>query len=221
MLQSIGSWRFTTKLTQDQKGVDNFMNNIYSNQPLKFTGNTENETKIKIRSTTIIAVRKDGKVAMAGDGQVTMGEAVAKGGAKKLRRLYNDKIIAGFAGSTADAFTLFERFESKLEQYSGNLVRSAVELTKDWRMDKYLRRLEALLVVADKDVSLIISGSGDVLEPDDEVIAIGSGGGYAQAAARALVQNSKLKADEIAIESLKIAAGICIYTNDNIQLEIL
>ena len=194
---------------------------MYSNQPLKFTGNTGNETKIKIRSTTIIAVRKDGKVAMAGDGQVTMGEAVAKGGAKKLRRLYNDKIIAGFAGSTADAFTLFERFESKLDQYSGNLVRSAVELTKDWRMDKYLRRLEALLVVADKDVSLIISGSGDVLEPDDEVIAIGSGGGYAQAAARALVQNSKLKADEIAMESLKIAAGICIYTNDNIQLEIL
>ncbi len=197
------------------------MNNIYLNHPLKLKGNTGSETKIKIRSTTIIAVRKDGKVAMAGDGQVTMGEAVAKGGAKKLRRLYNNKIIAGFAGSTADAFTLFERFESKLEQYSGNLVRSAVELTKDWRMDKYLRRLEALLVVADKDVSLIISGSGDVLEPDDEVIAIGSGGGYAQAAARALVQNSKLKADEIAMESLKIAAGICIYTNDNIQLEIL
>jgi ATP-dependent HslUV protease, peptidase subunit HslV len=197
------------------------MNNIYSNKSPQFEGNTRIDTKIKIRSTTIIAVRKDGKVAMAGDGQVTMGEAVAKGGAKKLRRLYNDKIIAGFAGSTADAFTLFERFESKLEQYSGNLVRSAVELTKDWRMDKYLRRLEALLVVADKDVSLIISGSGDVLEPDDEVIAIGSGGGYAQAAARALVQHSKLKADEIAMESLKIAAGICIYTNDNIQLEIL
>jgi len=197
------------------------MKNIYSNLSPQFEGNTGNDTKIKIRSTTIIAVRKDGKVAMAGDGQVTMGEAVAKGSAKKLRRLYNNKIIAGFAGSTADAFTLFERFESKLEQYSGNLVRSAVELTKDWRMDKYLRRLEALLVVADKDVSLIISGSGDVLEPDDEVIAIGSGGGYAQAAARALVQNSKLKADEIAMESLKIAAGICIYTNDNIQLEIL
>ncbi len=197
------------------------MNNIYSNKSPQFKGNTGNDTKIKIRSTTIIAVRKDGKVAIAGDGQVTMGEAVAKGGAKKLRRLYNNKIIAGFAGSTADAFTLFERFESKLEQYSGNLVRSAVELTKDWRMDKYLRRLEALLVVADKDVSLIISGSGDVLEPDDEVIAIGSGGGYAQAAARALVKHSKLKADEIAMESLKIAAGICIYTNDNIQLEIL
>ena len=197
------------------------MKNIYSNLSPQFEGNTGNDTKIKIRSTTIIAVRKDGKVAMAGDGQVTMGEAVAKGSAKKLRRLYNNKIIAGFAGSTADAFTLFERFESKLEQYSGNLVRSAVELTKDWRMDKYLRRLEALLVVADKDVSLIISGSGDVLEPDDEVIAIGSGGGYAQAAARALVQNSKLKADEIAMESLKIAAGICIYTNDNIQLEVL
>ncbi|MBN1572635.1 MAG: ATP-dependent protease subunit HslV [Deltaproteobacteria bacterium] len=179
------------------------------------------EPENRIRSTTIVAVRKDGKVAIAGDGQVTMGESIAKGGAKKLRRLYGGKIIAGFAGSTADAFTLFERFESKLEQYSGNLVRSAVELTKDWRMDKYLRRLEALLVVADKETSLVISGGGDVLEPDDEVIAIGSGGGYAQAAARALIKHSKLSAEEIAAESLKIAAGICIYTNDNIQIEVL
>ena len=175
----------------------------------------------KIRSTTILAVRRDGKVAIAGDGQVTMGDTMVKGGAQKLRLLYNGKIIAGFAGATADAFTLFERFEAKLEQYSGNLVRSAVELTKDWRMDKYLRRLEALLLVADKETSLIISGSGDVLEPDDDVIAVGSGGGYAIAAARAMIKNSKLTAEEIARESLKIAAGICIYTNDNINIETL
>ena len=175
----------------------------------------------KIRSTTVVAVRKDGQVAMAGDGQVSMGESVVKGTAKKVRRLYNDKILAGFAGATADAFTLFERFEAKLEQYNGNLVRSAVELTKDWRMDKYLRRLEALLVVADKETSLIISGNGDVLEPDDGVIAIGSGGGYALAAARALMAHSSLSAKEIAETSLKIAASICIYTNDTIHIEAL
>ena len=175
----------------------------------------------RVRSTTILAVRKDGEVAVAGDGQVSMGETVVKGGAKKVRRLYNNKILAGFAGTTADAFTLFERFESKLEQYNGNLTRSAVELTKDWRMDKYLRRLEALLIVADKESSLIISGNGDVLEPDDGIIAIGSGGGYALAAARALVGNSNLSAKEVAEEALKIAAGICVYTNDNITVETL
>jgi ATP-dependent HslUV protease subunit HslV len=175
----------------------------------------------RVRSTTILAVRKDGEVAVAGDGQVSMGETVVKGGAKKVRRLYNNKILAGFAGTTADAFTLFERFETKLEQYNGNLVRSAVELTKDWRMDKYLRRLEALLIVADKESSLIISGNGDVLEPDDGIIAIGSGGGYALAAARALVGNSNLSAKEVAEEALKIAAGICVYTNDNITVETL
>ena len=175
----------------------------------------------RVRSTTILAVRKDGEVAVAGDGQVSMGETVVKGGAKKVRRLYNNKILAGFAGTTADAFTLFERFESKLEQYNGNLTRSAVELTKDWRMDKYLRRLEALLIVADKESSLIISGNGDVLEPDDGIIAIGSGGGYALAAARALAANSNLSAKEIAEKALKIAAGICVYTNDNITVETL
>lgn len=174
-----------------------------------------------IRSTTILAVRKDGKVAVAGDGQVTMGEEMVKGTAKKVRRLYHGQILAGFAGATADAFTLFERFEGKLEQYNGNLARSAVELTKDWRMDKYLRRLEALLLVADKDASFVISGSGDVLEPDDEVLAIGSGGGYAAAAARALVRHSKLSAEDIAREALLIAANICIYTNDTIHLEVL
>ena len=175
----------------------------------------------RVRSTTILAVRKDGEVAVAGDGQVSMGETVVKEGAKKVRRLYNNKILAGFAGTTADAFTLFERFEAKLEQYNGNLTRSAVELTKDWRMDKYLRRLEALLIVADRESSLIISGNGDVLEPDDGIIAIGSGGGYALAAARALVGNSNLSAKEIAEKALKIAAGICVYTNDNITVETL
>ncbi len=174
-----------------------------------------------VRSTTVLAVRKDGQVAMAGDGQVSMGETVVKHGAKKIRRLYNGKILAGFAGATADAFTLFERFEMKLEQYGGNLMRSAVELTKEWRTDKYLRRLEALLLVADGTTMLVISGGGDVLEPDDEVIAIGSGGGYAQAAARALIRHTSLSAQEIAEESLKIAAGICVYTNDRITVEVL
>ena len=178
-------------------------------------------TAPKIRSTTIVAVRKDGMVAVAGDGQVTMGEEMVKGSAKKVRRLYHGKILAGFAGATADAFTLFERFEAKLEQYNGNLTRSAVELTKDWRMDKYLRRLEALLLVADADTTLVISGSGDVLEPDDEILAIGSGGGYAASAARALVRHSKLSAEEIAREALDIAADICIYTNKTIHLEVL
>ncbi len=176
---------------------------------------------IHVRSTTVLAVRRDGKVAMAGDGQVSMGETVVKQGAKKIRRLYNGKILAGFAGATADAFTLFERFETKLEQYGGNLMRSAVELTKEWRTDKYLRRLEALLLVADDTAMLVISGGGDVLEPDDEVIAIGSGGGYAQAAARALIHHTTLSAREIAEESLKIAAGICVYTNDRITVEVL
>ncbi len=176
---------------------------------------------IRVRSTTVLAVRRDGKVAMAGDGQVSMGETVVKQGAKKIRRLYNGKILAGFAGATADAFTLFERFETKLEQYGGNLMRSAVELTKEWRTDKYLRRLEALLLVADDTAMLVISGGGDVLEPDDEVIAIGSGGGYAQAAARALIHHTSLSAQEIAEESLKIAAGICVYTNDRITVEVL
>jgi ATP-dependent HslUV protease subunit HslV len=174
-----------------------------------------------VRSTTVLAVRKDGQVALAGDGQVSMGETVVKQGARKIRRLYNGKILAGFAGATADAFTLFERFEMKLDQYGGNLMRSAVELTKEWRTDKYLRRLEALLLVADATTTLVISGGGDVLEPDDEVMAIGSGGGYAQAAARALIHHTSLSAKEIAEEGLKIAAGICVYTNDRIIVEVL
>lgn len=172
-----------------------------------------------IRGTTIIAVRKDGKIAVGGDGQVTTGSTIMKHKARKVRRLYKDSVLAGFAGATADAFTLFERFEAKLEQYNGNLTRSAVELAKDWRTDKVLRRLEALMIVADKSASFIISGNGDVIEPDDGIAAIGSGGPFALAAARALVKYSKLEAVEIVEEALKTAADICIYTNDNIVVE--
>lgn len=174
---------------------------------------------IAFHGTTIIAVRKDGKVAIAGDGQVTMGNTVMKHGARKVRRLYNDKVIAGFAGSTADAFTLFEKFEAKLEEYRGNLMRAAVELAKDWRLDRALRRLEALLIVADSERSFIISGTGDVIEPDDGIAAIGSGGPFAQSAARALVKYSELDARGVVEEAMKIASGICIYTNSNITVE--
>ncbi len=169
--------------------------------------------------TTIIAVRKNGKVAIGGDGQVTMGNTVMKHGARKVRRLYNDKVIAGFAGSTADAFTLFEKFEAKLEEYRGNLTRAAVELAKDWRLDRALRRLEALLIVADSEHSFIISGTGDVIEPDDGIASIGSGGPFAQAAARALVRYSNLDPKGIVEEAMKIASEICIYTNSNIIVE--
>ena len=170
--------------------------------------------------TTILAVRRDGAVAMAGDGQVTLGNTVMKGNARKVRRLYNDKIIAGFAGGTADAFTLFERFEGKLEKY-GNLTRAAIELAKDWRSDRYLRRLEALLLVADPEKIFVISGNGDVIEPDHDAAAIGSGGSFALSAARALLEGSSLGAREIAERSLNIAADICIYTNRNLVIESL
>ena len=182
-------------------------------------GSTDREVHHRIRSTTVLAVRRDGRVAVAGDGQVTFDKTVMKAGARKVRRLYNDKIIAGFAGSTADAFTLFARFESKLEQYHGMLQRAAVELGKEWRTDKYLRHLEALLIVADSTASLVISGGGDVIEPDDGIVAIGSGGAYATAAARGLLRHSSLSAREIAIESMKIAGEICIYTNSNLIIE--
>jgi ATP-dependent HslUV protease subunit HslV len=172
-----------------------------------------------VRSTTVLAVRRDNHVAVAADGQVTFDTTVMKGHARKVRRLFNERIIAGFAGSTSDAFSLFTRFESKLEQYHGQLQRAAVELGKEWRTDKYLRHLEALLLVADEKASLIISGGGDVLEPDDGVVAIGSGGSYAVAAARALLRKTDLSAREIVIESMKIAAEICIYTNDNLIIE--
>jgi len=172
-----------------------------------------------MKSTTILCVRHKGKVVMAGDGQVSLGQTVMKHTARKVRRIYQDKVLAGFAGATADAFTLFAKFEEKLEQYNGNLLRAAVELAKDWRTDRILRRLEALLIIADKEHSLVISGNGDVIEPDDGVTAIGSGGPYAHAAARALTQFSDLDAKAIAEESMKIAASICIYTNDRIILE--
>src|SRR5918911_339460 len=177
------------------------------------------ETRPEVRSTTILAVRRDAHVAVAGDGQVTLDKTVMKSGARKVRRLYNDKIIAGFAGSTADAFTLFARFEAKLEQYRGQLQRAAVELGKEWRTDKYLRHLEALLIVADEKASLVISGGGDVIEPDDGIVAIGSGGSFATAAARALLRHTELSAKEVAVEAMKIAAEICIYTNASLVLE--
>jgi ATP-dependent HslUV protease subunit HslV len=172
-----------------------------------------------IRGTTILAVKHKGKITVAGDGQVTLETTILKRGARKVRRLYNNEIIVGFAGATADAFTLFDRFDQKLEQYNGNLLRAAVELTKDWRTDRVLRHLEALMIAVSKDYSLIISGNGDVIEADDDVIAIGSGGPYAQAAARALVRHSNMTSTEIAKEAMKIAAEICIYTNDHITME--
>ncbi len=173
----------------------------------------------QMRGTTILCVRHKGKVVMAGDGQVTLEHTIMKHSAKKVRKIYHDKVLAGFAGATADAFTLFGKFEEKLEQYNGNLLRAAVELAKDWRTDRVLRRLEALLLIADAERSLIISGNGDVIEPDDGVTAIGSGGPYAHAAAKALTGFSELDARSIVEESMKIAASICIYTNDRILLE--
>ncbi|MCP9447021.1 MAG: ATP-dependent protease subunit HslV [Nitrospira sp.] len=174
-----------------------------------------------IRSTTILSVRRSGRVAMGCDGQVTVGTTVMKHNAKKLRRLHQDQVLAGFAGATADAFTLFEKFEAKLEEYRGNLTRAAVELAKDWRTDRVLRRLEALLAVAGKEQSFIISGTGDVVEPEDGILAIGSGGAYALAAARALLQHSELDAATIVAEAMKIAGGIDIYTNQHIIVEAL
>lgn len=173
----------------------------------------------KIRSTTVLCVRRDGKVTMAGDGQVTMGSEVLKSSARKIRWLYNEQVLAGFAGSTADAFALFTRFEEKLQEFNGNLSRSAVELAKDWRLDKSLRHLEALLLVADKDTTLLLSGTGDVIDPDNRVAAVGSGGSFAVAAATALLDHTKLSSREVAEAAMKIAADICIYTNQNIIYE--
>jgi ATP-dependent HslUV protease, peptidase subunit HslV len=172
-----------------------------------------------MHGTTVLCVRKDSKVVIVADGQVTMGDHVMKHGARKLRRLYNDKVLAGFAGSTADAFALFERFEGKLQEFSGNLQKAAVELAKEWRKDRALRHLEALLVVADGKSTLVLGGNGDVIEPDDGLVAIGSGGPYALAAARALLKNSKLGAKDLALEAMRIASEICIYTNANFTIE--
>ncbi len=176
---------------------------------------------MKIRSTTILGMRHKNKVALGGDGQVTFDDTVLKHSAVKLRRLYDDKILAGFAGSAGDAVTLFERFEQKVDEFSGNLPRAAVELAKDWRMDKYLRRLEAILIVMDADHALLISGNGDVIEPDDDILAVGSGAPYALAAARALVGHTKMDASSIVKAALEIAADICIYTNNDITVEVL
>jgi ATP-dependent HslUV protease, peptidase subunit HslV len=175
----------------------------------------------QFHGTTILSIRRDGKVALGGDGQVTLGSVVIKSSARKVRRLYHDRILAGFAGGTADAFTLFERFEAKLEKHQGHLVRSAVELAKDWRTDRALRRLEAMLAVADRESSLLITGMGDVLEPERGLIAIGSGGPYAQAAAIALLDHTQLSAEEIVRNSLEIAADLCIYTNRSLVIEAL
>jgi len=175
--------------------------------------------KRSVRSTTVLSVRRDCSVVMAGDGQVTLGEGIIKHSAKKIRRLYQDKILAGFAGSTADAFSLFSRFEAKLDQYHGNLGRAAVELAKDWRTDKFLRHLEALLLVSDKEQTFLLSGQGDVIEPDGGIAAIGSGGPYAQAAAQVLIEHTQLSARQIAEEAMKIAGKMCIYTNDKVTIE--
>jgi ATP-dependent HslUV protease subunit HslV len=195
----------------------------YTPGPTPTAGNGQNheerEVKKQFRSTTVIAVRKDGKVAMAGDGQVTMGETVMKNNARKVRRLLDGKVLCGFAGATADAFTLFDRFEEKLKESSGDLARSAVELAKEWRTDRALRRLEALLLVADRGKTFLVSGTGDVIEPAGDALAIGSGGNYAYAAALAYLDASELPAAEIAKRSLETAAAICIYTNGNITLE--
>lgn len=172
-----------------------------------------------VQGTTVICIRHEDKVAMAADGQVSLGEIVLKQKANKIRTLFKGKVLAGFAGATSDAFALFSRFEAKLEEFHGNLSRAAIELAKDWRMDRALRRLEALLIVADKENSFLLSGTGDIVEPDDGIIAVGSGGPFALAVARALIKHTKLTAKEIALEAMRIAAGICVYTNDKITLE--
>lgn len=180
---------------------------------------SDSHKRVRVRSTTILAVRRGDQVVIAGDGQVTMGETIVKTSARKVRRLYNDKVIAGFAGASADAFALFQRFESKLEQFKGQLNRAAVELAKDWRTDKMMRNLEALLLVADQQSTLVISGNGDVIEPDDGIVAIGSGGPYALSAARALAKHTDLSARQIAEEAMNIAGQICIYSNMNLVVE--
>ena len=177
---------------------------------------------MQLKGTTILAVRRGNTVCMAGDGQVTMGQSIVmKHSARKVRRLYQGRVLAGFAGSTSDAFTLFERFEAKLEEHRGNLIKASVEMAKDWRKDKYLRRLEAMITVADERNLLVLSGTGDVIEPDDDAVAIGSGGPYALSAARALLQNTPLEAEEIVKEAMRIAAEICVFTNDNLTIETL
>jgi len=211
---------FNEDIKESKKGLSKKSNKISYKKSWKVSGEeTGEEGKMKIRSTTVIGFVRNGKAAIGSDGQVTMGNTVAKHTTKKVRKIYNDSVLVGFAGSTSDAFTLYEKFESKLEQYKGNLSRAAVEMAKDWRSDKYLRRLEALLAVVGKDKAYIISGNGDIIEPDDGIVAIGSGGPYALAAAKVLVKYTKLTAKEIVTEALNQAADICIYTNHNISIE--
>jgi ATP-dependent HslUV protease subunit HslV len=181
----------------------------------------DREHGLRIRATTIVAVKRDGRVAVAGDGQVTVGDVVMKQRATKVRRLFRDQVVVGFAGAVADAFTLFDKFEQHLEKHQGNLLRAAVELGKEWRTDKYLRHLDAMLIVANAEQVLLLSGEGEVIEPDDDVVAIGSGGPYAQAAAKALLQNTAQTAEEVARRALEIAATLCIYTNDHITVEMV
>ena len=202
------------------RGIDSLFDHGYTSTQLfsSLPRNTRMQTP-PIRSTTILAIRHKGQVVVAGDGQVSLGATIIKHQARKVRRLYHDQVITGFAGSTADAFTLYDRLEQKLEQYNGNLMRAAVELAKDWRMDKMLRRLEAMLIAVDAKYSLLLSGTGDVIEADDHILAIGSGGPYAQAAAKALVAHSDLDAEAIARAALEIAGSICVYTNTNIVVE--
>ena len=204
-------WWVGGTLTTEEHAASRFLDT-------RIAGPIQSE-KLMIHSTTILAVRHRDRAVLAGDGQVTFGQTVVKQGARKIRRLYNDRILAGFAGSAADSFALFTRFEAKLEQYRGNLERSAVELAKDWRSDRMLRRLEAMLVVLDKQATFLLSGTGDLIEPDDGIVAIGSGGPYALAAARALVQNTDLDARTIAEKAMTIASAICIYTNANVTIE--
>lgn len=189
--------------------------------PFWFSMPSDKDEPLRFRGTTILAVRRDGAFAMAGDGQVTLNQTIIKHQARKVRRIYNDKIIVGFAGATADALNLSERLEEKLERYNGNLMRAAVELARDWRTDKYLKRLEAMMIAADKSMMFLISGSGDIIEPDEGVIGIGSGGVAAQAAAMALLHHTGLSAAEIVQKAMTIAAGLCVYTNENVTLETL
>jgi ATP-dependent HslUV protease subunit HslV len=213
-------WKLLMKSTFDDIANNSMKNKIAGTDahPLDL-GRDEHGHGRRVRSTTVLCVRRGDSVVMAADGQVTLGASVMKHSAKKIRRLYQDKVLAGFAGSTADAFSLFGRFETKLEQYAGNLGRSAVELAKDWRTDRMLRHLEALLIVCDTTATFVLSGTGDVIEPDDGIVAIGSGGSYALASARALMENTELSAREIAEKSLRIAGQICIYTNDQLTIE--
>ncbi len=211
--------RLNLRSTTPTSGTDQIADGWHQRYTIQPTSLMEGKPVEQYRGTTILSVRRGDKVVIGGDGQVSLGNTIMKGNARKVRRLYKDQVIAGFAGGTADAFTLFERFESKLEAHGGQLVRAAVELAKDWRTDRALRRLEALLAVANKEASLIVTGNGDVIQPEDDLIAIGSGGAFAQSAARALLENTELEARDIVEKGLTIAGDVCVYTNHNFTIE--